>query len=555
MTLARSYFRRTATWFLLLAGVPSVILPALFLLDEYRSGLRALKEMGHQLQAGLAQSTKEGFLTGEPGFFETPTAALLANPEVAAVIFRDEAGAVLYAAGPASQAVLSAAPPVPEPDGRAEGRVEGPTGKLYYVGGEVRSWRMGDAEQLFGLSPSRTERRLGTLTLYLSPQTLVAALKLRALQSLIAVALFLGGAALVAFYLARRVTAPVYDLVRGFQEVDGGNFHPEVAEPDEPILSVLVSQFHHTVQRVRELIREKDVYGEQLLMTARELEELNDTLERKIAERTHSLENAVAMLEYSNRKIQEADRLKSEFLANMSHELRTPLNAVIGFSELMLERIPGPLTADQEQCLGDILHSGQHLLKLINEILDLSKVEAGKMPVNFTTRRMDEVLGEVQALFRPLLTKKGQTLRLSCASPQTPVYTDQHKLKQILINLLSNAHKFSPEKAEVVLVAESDEVGHRFTVEDRGIGIPAEHLEHIFEAFRQLDGSSSRIQEGTGLGLTLCRRFSELLGGSLAVQSRVGAGSTFTLLLPLDPSRPLAREEVAETSDGTRATG
>jgi len=555
VTTARSYFRRTATWFLLLAGVPAVVLPALFLLDEYRSGLKALKEVGHQLQVGLAQSTKEGFLSGESGFFEAPTAALLANPEVAAVVFRDDAGAVLYAAGPSREAVLALPPPAPDAEGRAEGRVEGPDGRLYFVSGEVRSWRMGDAEQLFGLSSSRTVRRLGTLSLYLSPRSLYAALRLRALQSLAAVALFLLGAALVAFYLARRVTAPVYDLVRGFQEVDAGNFHPEVAEPDEPILSVLVSRFHQTVQRVRELIREKDAYGEQLLTTARELEELNDSLERKIAERTHSLENAVAMLEYSNRKIQEADRLKSEFLANMSHELRTPLNAVIGFSELLLEHIPGPLTADQEQCLGDILHSGQHLLKLINEILDLSKVEAGKMPVNFTTRPMGDILDEVQALFRPLLTKKGQILRLSCPAPETRVYTDQHKLKQILINLLSNAHKFSPERAEITLVAESTEEGHRFTVEDRGIGIPAEHLEHIFDAFRQLDGSSSRVQEGTGLGLTLCRRFSELLGGTLVVQSLVGAGSTFTLHLPLDPSRPLLREEVAEPSDGTRATG
>jgi protein-histidine pros-kinase len=351
------------------------------------------------------------------------------------------------------------------------------------------------------------------------------------------------------------VSEPVLDLLRGFQEVGAGNFAPVIREPKEPVLQLLVAQFQHSVRQVRRVILEKEVYSEQLLTTARELEELNDTLEGKIAERTQSLENAVQMLEYSNRKIQEADRLKSEFLANMSHELRTPLNAVIGFSELLLERIPGPLTADQEQCLGDVLQSGQHLLKLINEILDLSKVEAGKMPVNFTTRPMEELLGEVQALFRPLLAKKGQTLTVRCASPGESVYTDQNKLKQILINLLSNAHKFSPEGAEVALDVETSERGHRFSVTDRGVGIAPENLEHIFEAFRQLDGSASRVQEGTGLGLTLCRRFSHLLGGALTVESHVGRGSTFTLLLPTEPSRPIGREVIEEAPDGASAAG
>ncbi len=557
VSTARSYFRRIATWFLLLAGVPCLILPALFLLDEFRTGEAHLQAMAWQLDTNLIQNSKQGLLTGQVEHELAPMAeAVCANPEVAAVVFRDQNGHLLYAAVAGEKKLRDALEAfVPGEGEPVQGRLSAGGENLIYVSGPVTMWRMADAEQLFGFEKRRQQRLLGSVTLFVTPHQLMQSLRMRMLQSLFVVALTLALAGVVAFRLARRVTRPVYDLVLGFQQVSSGDFDPKIPEPKEPILQVLARQFRQSVHHVRDLMKEKDGYSQQLLATAQELEELNDTLEQKIASRTQSLENAVQMLELTNRRIQEADRLKSEFLANMSHELRTPLNAIIGFSELLLERIPGPIATEQEECLQDILHSGQHLLKLINEILDLSKVEAGRMPVTLTTLAFGAILMEIQALFRPLLAKKRQSLMVDCPAPDASVYTDQNKLKQILINLLSNAHKFSPEGAEVTLAIRTEADSHRIVVEDRGIGIPKEHLGDIFEAFRQLDGSTSRSQEGTGLGLTLCKRFSELLGGELIVESTVGQGSAFTLILPLDPSRRIGGDLSQEAADGHSAVG
>ncbi len=557
MSTERSYFRRIAVWFLLLAGVPSLLLPTLLIINKFQSGERHLKELARQMQANLAQNSKQGLLTGEVEHELAPMAeAVCANPDVAAVVFRDQNQRLLYAAVAGDKAIRPVVEQfVPQGQKQEEGHLSADGQRLLYVYGPVTTWRMAGAEQLFGFEKERSQQTLGSVTLFVTTRELIGSIRTRTLQSLFVVIFTLALAGVVAFRLARRVTGPVYDLVTGFQEVSNGNFDPRIPEPKEPILKILVGQFRESVHHIKELIKEKDVYSHQLLSTAKELEELNETLEEKIASRTQSLENAVQMLELSNRKIQEADKLKSEFLANMSHELRTPLNAVIGFSELLLERIPGPITTQQEECLGDILNSGQHLLKLINEILDLSKVEAGKMPVIFTTLSFGAILADVQALFKPLFSKKKQSLAVECLEPDTLIYTDQNKLKQILINLLSNAHKFSPEGAEVKLSVRKEGDCHVMVVKDMGIGIPREHLGDIFEAFRQLDGSPSRNQEGTGLGLTLCKRFTELLGGELTVESAVGKGSTFTLVLPLDPSRKRAAKQPMEQADGDSAAG
>jgi len=173
---------------------------------------------------------------------------------------------------------------------------------------------------------------------------------------------------------------------------------------------------------------------------------LNETLEERISERTRELENTKEMLEISSHEAMEANRLKSEFLANMSHELRTPLNAVIGFSELLLEEIPGKLNDEQKECIEDILSAGKHLLQLINEILDLSKVEAGKMVLNYTTSTTEELINNIKTIMKPSLERKSQTLIIKADKAADSLYTDQGKLKQIIINLLSNASKFSQNK-------------------------------------------------------------------------------------------------------------
>ncbi len=243
------------------------------------------------------------------------------------------------------------------------------------------------------------------------------------------------------------------------------------------------------------------------------------------------------------RKLQEASRLKSEFLANMSHELRTPLNAIIGFSEFLVDEKPGALNAKQKEYLADILESGRHLLHLINDVLDLSKVEAGRMDLFPETFSVAEVVEEVCSALTPLAEEKEIALRREVAPAVERVTLDRQKFKQVLYNLLSNALKFTDEGGSVEITAglAGLDGGHelRLAVCDTGIGIAREDLGKLFVEFQQLDSSLARRHQGTGLGLALTKKLVELQRGSIEVESEPGKGSTFRILLPL-PARGAA---------------
>ena len=232
------------------------------------------------------------------------------------------------------------------------------------------------------------------------------------------------------------------------------------------------------------------------------------------------------------RELETASRHKSEFLANMSHELRTPLNAIIGFSEVLQERMFGDLNDKQAEYIDDIITSGHHLLALINDILDLSKVEAGRMELELTQFDLPLALEGTLALVRERATRQGVRLELAVDEGVGPVVADERKVRQVLLNLLSNAVKFTPEGGGVAMrtgpVAGAVEVA----VSDTGIGIAPEDQATVFEEFRQVGSDTARKREGTGLGLTLARKFVELHGGRIWVTSEVGQGSTFTFTLP-----------------------
>jgi PAS domain S-box-containing protein len=239
-------------------------------------------------------------------------------------------------------------------------------------------------------------------------------------------------------------------------------------------------------------------------------------------------------LEEQNSLVQEANRLKSEFLANMSHELRTPLNAIIGFSELLIDEKAGPITPQQKDYLTDVLTSGRHLLQLISDVLDLAKVEAGKMELNPETFFVRRAIDEVCAVMVPIAWARN--IRISIEAAPTAVATlDQRKFKQVLYNLVSNAVKFSHDNAEVKVTANFDLQGQlRVEVKDFGIGIRKEDLPRLFHAFEQLESGAGRHYQGTGLGLDLTKKLVELQKGSIAVESQPGKGSTFTITLPSD---------------------
>jgi signal transduction histidine kinase len=257
-------------------------------------------------------------------------------------------------------------------------------------------------------------------------------------------------------------------------------------------------------------------------------------------------------------ELETASRHKSEFLANMSHELRTPLNAVIGFSEVLQDRLFGDLNDKQAEYVADIHDSGRHLLALINDILDLSKIEAGRMDLQITPFALSDVVQNSVALSRERATRDGIALGVDVDPGIGVIEADERMLKQVLFNLLSNALKFTPKGGHVAVGAQAVGDNVLVSVRDDGVGIAAADQARIFEEFQQV--GTSHLQEGTGLGLAISRRFIELHGGTLRVESEPGRGSTFTFTLPRTQGAAIApdreappRAEVAATATRTPA--
>ena len=253
-------------------------------------------------------------------------------------------------------------------------------------------------------------------------------------------------------------------------------------------------------------------------------------------------------LERKSAELQVASQHKSDFLASMSHELRTPLNAVIGFSEVLLERMFGDLNERQEEYLRDILNSGTHLLELLNEILDLSKIEAGRMELEHSVFSLHGTIEHAIALVRERAVLHGISVTLEMDPRLDLIESDELRFKQVMLNLLSNAVKFTPNGGQVAVRAVRIDERLAVTVTDNGIGIPPEYRERIFESFQQGQRGASR-EEGTGLGLTLCRRIVTLMGGTMSLQTEVGVGSTFGFTVPLREARVSVAQDLDEDLD------
>ncbi len=250
-----------------------------------------------------------------------------------------------------------------------------------------------------------------------------------------------------------------------------------------------------------------------------------------------------------NRQLEQSSRYKSEFLANMSHELRTPLNAIMGFSEILLDLTMNLTAGERTEFLRNIHSSGQHLLGLINDILDLAKIEAGKMDLHPEEMPVMEALQEITAILDPMARQQGLQLRTVGAADAGVIKADRSKFKQVLYNLLSNAVKFTPAPGTITVSVKDSPEQLTVSVEDTGIGMKAEDLPKLFREFEQIDGSYTRRYQGTGLGLALCRRFVEMHGGRIWAESQFGKGSIFTFTIPHE-RRPAAvppLEEAAPT--------
>ncbi|MBI3814679.1 MAG: response regulator, partial [Nitrospinae bacterium] len=290
--------------------------------------------------------------------------------------------------------------------------------------------------------------------------------------------------------------------------------------------------------------------------TAKELEEHKTELENKVVERTRELHDAHAKLQESYERLKEIDRLKSEFLANMSHELRTPLNSIIGFSKVILKGIDGPITDIQKTDLTAIHQSGQHLLTIINDILDLSKIESGKMELLKEMIDIGEIAEGVVSTVDSLIIGKPVKLKMELEEELPATFVDKTRIRQVMLNILSNAVKFT-DKGEIRLKVRKIRYEDMKTIEnnpdgycpkrspvregdfilvsvtDTGIGIKREDMPMVFEEFRQIDSSSARKEGGTGLGMAISNKFILLHGGEIWVESRPGIGSVFHFTVPV----------------------
>jgi signal transduction histidine kinase/CheY-like chemotaxis protein len=379
-------------------------------------------------------------------------------------------------------------------------------------------------------------QRIGTVYVQSDLGAIYARLKLDfGLIALIMLA-SLGAAYALASKLQRVISGPILHLAETAQIVSvEKNYSVRAVKQNRDELGLLIEGFNEMLSQIQhrdqKLERHREHLEEEVAVRTEEITKLNEHLEQRVAKRTAQLAAVNETLEQRNLEVERMTRLKSQFLASMSHELRTPLNSIIGFADLLQDGTSGPINEKQKKFVKHVQQAGRHLLDLINDILDLSKIEAGQLklqPENFSA---EGALPEVLSVIKPLAMKKHIEVRTELESGLI-LYADRVRFKQIIYNLLSNAIKFTSDGGQVNV--ESVKMGKfiRFSVTDTGIGIRPEDREAIFEEFRQVGQTTSGVTEGTGLGLAICKRLAAQQGGTIWVESEVRKGSRFSFTLP-----------------------
>ena len=305
----------------------------------------------------------------------------------------------------------------------------------------------------------------------------------------------------------------------------------EDVQQESGVVSILrnVTDLRRASEEIEENSREAIEKGK----AYEQLKQASDELERRIQAATSDIAHQNELLRHQAIELEQASALKSQFFANMSHEFRTPLNAMLGYTSMLLQGVAGPIEAGAKRHLSRVESNGRHLLTIINEILDISRIEAGRMPLQLSRFDVPELIAEVKSELEPIILRSKLAVTLGVRKDLPQMVSDRQKVRQILLNLLSNALKFTHQGS--VTISARRNVKDRtmaLSVADTGIGIAPAERGRIFEDFRQLDNSPTRAYGGTGLGLSMCRRLAQMLEGRITLRSRVGKGSTFTLVLP-----------------------
>ena len=345
-------------------------------------------------------------------------------------------------------------------------------------------------------------------------------------------AVFLVVSAAVLYGFSLRITNPIKQLTQQAQMIAAGELDQQIAVRSQDEIGSLAAAFNHMTESLRVSMNDKE-------RALSELGDLNRTLEDRIRQRTVeleerrvALERSLTELEDKSRQLAAASRHKSDFLANVSHELRTPMNAILGFNEMILDQVYGDISDELRRPLMDIQQSGQHLLRLISDVLDLSKIEAGRMDLVLGDYSVVDTVTAVRASLASLAAEKGLEFVASVPEDLPLAYGDGRRVTQCLMNLAGNALKFTRRGRVEIAVDLLDEL-LRFRVSDTGIGISREQIDKLFTEFQQADATIAREFGGTGLGLSITKKFVEMHQGQVWAESEIGKGSTFFFSIPL----------------------
>ncbi len=534
--------------FFLISAATVLTLGIIFGVFFYISSRRELKveflQRGLTLCRNLAYNAKYGTMIGDREILTQLIGGVMAEPIVAFVFIEDENGAILAKAARNESAYQKVKPHITNEKSFVHDIPINLMELIPYIiiSRPIRSERYSDElpSELIAIgSDSGTipkERVVGRAVVAVSLQQAKERSEQHVTRLIQLLLVILACGLMASYLLAATIAAPLMTVASAALDIAGGNMSRQVEVSGNDELSDLAQCFN----QMSAALAERD----------RELSTTNQRLEEMVKKRTNQLRNKAEELEQrnvllieQNEKIREADRLKSEFMATVSHELRTPLNSIIGFSKLLLRSSESKLTEDEIRDLSSISNNGERLLAIISQILDISRIEANRLELQRKMVSVGSIANDVVQSLQPQASAKGLNLVLELAKGLPEVWADETRIWQVVQNLTSNAIKFSSQGTIIVgaeVVKGSEEHGEvenldyvRCFVQDEGIGIAKKDQALIFQSFRQVDGSTSRRQEGVGLGLAIARRLVELHGGHLDIDSTLGVGTCFRFTLPV----------------------